>query len=172
MIRLVTPEEADQAAAVYLQCAKYMNAHGFYNWNANYPSKNEALADAQAGTLYGYYHHGELCGLVTFDQKQVPQYETVPFQHPLNQSLITHRLAVSPEHQKRGISKELLQFGLQLTLEKGLKALHIDCLSINPAPMHLCKRMGFTHVGQIFYPNKDYRVREYPFYCFEKIVVQ
>ena len=102
------------------------------------------------------------------DQHEVPQYSFVPFTHPQEESLTTHRLAVSPLHQQRGISKELLRFGLELTRQRGLLALHIDCLSINPGPMHLFRRMGFHQVGEIYYPEKDARVRDYPFYCFEK----
>ena len=34
--------------------------------------------------------------------------------------------------------------------------------------MHLFRRMGFRQVGEIYYPEKDARVRDYPFYCFEK----
>lgn len=172
MIRPVTPEEAENAALIYALCAQDMNDHGFYNWGPGYPSIREALRDAQAGTLYGYYYHGALCGLVTYDRTEVPQYESVPFRYPPSQSLMTHRLAVSPAHQQHGISKELLRFGLQLTADLGLQALHIDCLSINPGPMHLFRRMGFHHVGEIYYPEKDPRVRDYPFYCFEKIIGQ
>ena len=46
MIRPVTVSEAEAAAEVYHLCAQHMNAHGFYNWNAGYPSYKEALADA------------------------------------------------------------------------------------------------------------------------------
>ena len=58
MIRPVTVSEAEAAVEVYHLCAQHMNAHGFYNWNAGYPSYKEALADARAGSLYGYYHQG------------------------------------------------------------------------------------------------------------------
>lgn len=170
MIRLVTPEEADQAAAVYSLCSRAMNEHGFYNWNEKYPSIHEAFRDAQANSLYGYYRYGELCGVVTFDQLQVRQYEDIPFSYSREESLCTHRLAVSPLHQQRGISKELLRFGLSLTAQRGLRALRIDCLSINPGPMHLFRTLGFRQVGEIFYPEKDPRVSKYPFYCFEKAV--
>lgn len=169
MIRQVLPEEAPRAAQVYQLCAKAMNEHGFYNWNENYPSVREAERDAQSGTLYGYYRHEELCGLVTLDQQEVPQYAGVPFLVPRGEALTVHRLAVSPLHQQRGISRELLRYGMRLAAEKGLRALHIDCLSINPGPMRLIASLGFRRVGEIYYPKKDPRVRDYPFYCFEKM---
>ena len=108
--------------------------------------------------------------MVTFDQLQVKQYDEIPFEFTRQESLCTHRLAVSPLHQQRGVSKELLRFGLELTAKRGLRALRIDCLSINPGPMHLFRTLGFKQVGEIFYPEKDPRVSQYPFYCFEKTV--
>ena len=75
-----------------------------------------------------------------------------------------------PLHQHRGISRELLRFAFSLVTEKGLRALHIDCLSINPGPMRLIDSLGFQRVGAIYYPEKDPRVRDYPFYCFEKVL--
>ena len=163
MIRPLSPTEAPLAAEIYQLCAREMNAHGFYNWSERYPSVREASSDACAGTLYGYFHHDALCGVVTLDQNEVPQYASLPFCVPCQEALTTHRLA-------RGISRELLRFAFLLVAEKGLRALHIDCLSINPGPMRLIDSLGFQRVGAIYYPEKDPRVRDYPFYCFEKVL--
>ena len=170
MIRPLSPAEAPLAAEIYQLCAREMNAHGFYNWSEQKPSVREASLDAQAGTLYGYFHHDALCGVVTLDQNEVPQYDSLPFRVSCREALTTHRLAVSPLHQHRGISRELLRFAFSLVTEKGLRALHIDCLSINPGPMRLIDSLGFQRVGAIYYPEKDPRVRDYPFYCFEKVL--
>ena len=95
MIRPLSPTEAPLAAEIYQLCAREMNAHGFYNWSERYPSVREASSDACAGTLYGYFHHDALCGVVTLDQNEVPQYASLPFCVPCQEALTTHRLAVT-----------------------------------------------------------------------------
>ncbi len=167
-VRAASSGDAVLVGAIYSRCARRMNEKGLYNWTSAYPTEKEAVQDQQRASLYGIYEADQLIGAVTLDQMPAPEYAGVTWKYPPGQSLCIHRIAVDPPFRRKGAASLLLQFAEQLARERGLKALRIDSFSKNRRAVRLYQNQGFAMRGEIFYPKKDPRVRDIPFYCFEK----
>ena len=167
-IRKITEGEVSAAGAIYAACSRAMNLKGLFNWTPEYPTQNEAARDQRAGALFGAFYDGTLAGVVTLDDTPAPEYAAISWKVQTGAALYIHRLAVHPFYQRKGLAKKLISFAEELAKANGSAAVRIDSFSGNHNAVRTYEKQGFKRMGEIFYPNKDPRVRELPFYCFEK----
>ena len=169
-IRTVTETEITAAGKIYTACSHAMNQKGLFNWTPEYPTQKEAERDQRAGALYGAFDGKVLMGVVTLDNTPAPEYATVSWGIQSGAALYIHRLAVHPSYQRRGLAKKLITFAEKQAQKMAASAVRIDSFSGNHRAVLTYEKLGFVKRGEIYYRNKDPRVRELPFYCFEKAI--
>jgi ribosomal protein S18 acetylase RimI-like enzyme len=77
-----------------------------------------------------------------------------------DKSLILHRLAIHPKHQKQGIARKMMAFYEDYAVQNGFKTIRFDTFSENPAAMNLYKSLGYNIPGYVNFKKGKFWVFE------------
>lgn len=163
-MKMVTAALQDQEHIMALleACVANMRAKEIYQWNEIYPNADIMVQDIQSKTLFIMKNDQEYYGIITLNEDQEKEYDTVKWQYE-GKILVIHRLAINPAYEGQGIGSKIMAFAENYGKEKGYDAIRFDTYSGNPRAVRFYKHLGFEKVGQVFFPY-----RELPFYCYEK----
>ena len=75
-----------------------------------------------------------------------------------------HRVAISVKARGNGLSSEIINFVMNIAIEKGKKSLRIDTHEGNVVMRRMLEKNGFVHCGTIFLENGESRV------AYEKLI--
>jgi ribosomal protein S18 acetylase RimI-like enzyme len=163
-VQRATPGDAEGIMHLLVACRQDMLARGIRQWVEQYPTAavvEEAMADTFVIRL-----EGRIAATAALNERAGSAYERVRWLTPLRQpALIVHRLAVHPDFQRRGLARRLMRFAEEYAARRGLASIRLDAFSGNPSALALYDRVGYTRVGQVFFPHRDL-----PFICFEKVL--
>ena len=143
-----------------------MNAAGNLQWDNNYPNAQVFTKDIEAAQLCVAVVDGDIAGIAAVTTDQEPEYAEVGWNID-ELAIVTHRLAVSPQYQGKGLAAALLQQAEIEATKRGIKFLRIDTNTANKATQRLFPKLGYVFAGEIglaFRPNLR-------FYCNEKRLV-
>lgn len=152
---------------VYLvrETVKVMNAKGMYHWNSAYPGYELILKDIHEKSLFIVKNLGICIGMVTLQDKKIPEYEEVPWQGKDDKVLYVYRLAVHPVWQNKGIGYQLIDYALIYAEKNGYNTVRLDVYSANSEELKIYQEKNFSEVGEILLPYQ-----KTPFKCYEKAV--
>jgi GNAT superfamily N-acetyltransferase len=140
-----------------------MNASGNFQWDGAYPNAMVFEKDVSLGQLWVAEADGEIAGISAITTDQEPEYAKVGWD--INEpAIVTHRLAVSPRHQGKGIAARLLARAEEVAVERGISLLRVDTNVGNKATQQLFPKAGYVFCGEIdlaFRPSLR-------FYCYQK----
>lgn len=140
-----------------------MNASGNFQWDSAYPNAQVFEKDIALKQLWVAEIDGKIAGVAAITTDQEPEYANVGWD--INETaIVTHRLAVSPEHQGRGVAAALLKQAEDEAISRRINLLRIDTNTSNEATQRLFPKLGYEFAGEIdlgFRPNLR-------FYCYEK----
>lgn len=163
IIRLATTDDIDAILQLIVEVVPLMNASGNFQWDSKYPNREVFMKDIAAQQLWVADEDGDIAGISAITTDQEPEYASVGFD--LNETaIVTHRLAVSPRHQGKGVGVALLQKAETVANERGIGVLRVDTNSNNKITRLLFPKLGYEFAGEIglsFRPNLR-------FYCYEK----
>lgn len=165
LIRPGKTEEQNLIFEILSHCARDMRSKGILQWHNDYPRPEMVEADLNSGALYVAEIDHEIVGVMTFDQNQSPEYTSVEWKYKNESVFVIHRLAVSPNHQGKGIARKLMDFALENIQNLGGKIIRLDAYSGNDRTINFYKNRNYEYAGDIYFPGRDL-----PFYCFEKQV--
>ena len=140
-----------------------MNASGNIQWTSEYPNEEVFSQDIARQHLWVAERLGELEGVAALTQDQDPEYADANWD-AAEPALVTHRLAVSPAAQGRGVAAALLRQAEHEASQLGLRTLRVDTNSENKATQQLFPKLGYRFAGEIklaFRPGLR-------FFCYEK----
>ncbi|WP_233138244.1 GNAT family N-acetyltransferase [Mucilaginibacter sp. MD40] len=140
-----------------------MRASGNLQWDDVYPNPQVFEQDIKDGQLWVAELGNEIAGVTAITTEQYPEYAQAGMDVN-EEAIVTHRLAVSPRFQGRGIAKELMQQAEEVAQQRGISLLRVDTNSQNHATQKLFPKMGYKYKGEItlqFRPGLK-------FVCFEK----
>ncbi|KUG07027.1 GCN5 family acetyltransferase [Solirubrum puertoriconensis] len=162
-IRRATPADLPAILNVVRRVVPLMQAAGNYQWEADYPNEAVFQADIEREQLWVAELAGQVVGVAALTTDQDSEYAQADWD-AAEQAVVTHRLAVDPEVQGKGIAAALLQQAEVLAAEWGLRSLRVDTNSENKATQQLFPKLGYRFAGEItlaFRPGLR-------FYCYEK----
>lgn len=143
-----------------------MNAAGNWQWDDTYPNPAVFEKDISLNQLWLADLAGDIAGIAAITTDQDAEYAQVGWD--LNETaIVTHRLAVSPDHQGKGIAVALMEQAEKVTVNRHITVLRVDTNSRNEATQKLFPKLGYTYAGEIdlaFRPGLR-------FYCYEKRLV-
>jgi ribosomal protein S18 acetylase RimI-like enzyme len=140
-----------------------MQASGNQQWSAEYPNEAVFQNDIDQNQLWVAELDGQIAGVAALTQDQDAEYAQADWD-PAETAIVTHRLAVDPSAQGRGVAAALLEQAEQLAVQRGLKSLRVDTNSENAATQRLFPKLGYRFTGEItlaFRPGLR-------FFCYEK----
>ena len=147
------------------ECITDMEAQGIYQWNNYYPSIEIIAKDVHGKSLYIMQNQKSCLGIISFDEKQEPEYEKVKWLSSDPRILVVHRLAVCPKCQRQGIGRKLMDFAEKFAIENEYVSIRLDAYSGNMRAIEFYEQRGYQKTGHVYFP-----MRKLPFYCYEKIL--
>jgi len=147
-------------------CIAHMRSQKIFQWDETYPNLGVVEADVRSGELFVVRAEGVSIAAVCLNEKQAQEYRSLPWQYNAGRSLVVHRLCVHPEWHRRGIGKFLMDFAEHFGRENNFSSIRLDTYSGNPGAVAFYERLGYQRVGNVRFPRRDF-----PFPCFEKIII-
>lgn len=149
--------------ALVRQVVPLMQASGNFQWTADYPNEEIFRADLAQNQLWVAELEGAVAGVAALTTDQDPEYAQADWD-PAEPALVTHRLAVAPVAQGRGVAAALLVQAEREARAQGLRVLRVDTNSENTATQRLFPKLGYRFAGEI---GLAFRLG-LRFFCYEK----
>lgn len=165
IIRPATLADIPSIMQVIADVVPLMRAAGNMQWDNTYPNPQVFEKDIALNQLWVAEIDGDIAGISAITTDQEPEYADVGWD--INETaIVTHRLAVSPHYQGRGVAAALMMQAEQVAINRGITKLRIDTNTQNQATQKLFPKLGYKYAGEIglgFRPGMR-------FLCYEKIV--
>ena len=163
VIRLATLNDISPIMELVKAVVPLMNAAGNWQWDDTYPNPAVFEKDISLHQLWLADIEGAIAGIAAITTDQDAEYAQVGWD--LHETaIVTHRLAVSPDHQGKGIAVALMEQAEKVAVSRGIAVLRVDTNSRNEATQKLFPKLGYRYAGEIdlaFRPGLT-------FYCYEK----
>ena len=140
-----------------------MQASGNFQWSADYPNEAVFGDDIARQHLWVAELDGAVAGVAALTQDQDAEYAQADWD-VTQPALVTHRLAVAPAAQGRGVALALMAEAERQAVAQNLQVLRVDTNSENSATQRLFPKLGYQFAGAItlaFRPGLR-------FFCYEK----
>ena len=142
-----------------------MHATGNFQWGLDYPNPEVFAKDISLAQLWVAEVEGNIVGVTAITMDQDPEYADAGWDIH-EKAIVTHRLAVDPDCQGKGIAKALMQQAESIAVAFGITFLRVDTNSENKATQALFPKLGYTFSGEIGLAKRP----GLRFYCYQKIV--
>jgi len=163
VIRRAILNDVEQVMQLVKAVVPLMNAAGNMQWDDTYPNPAVFGKDINLEQLWVAEIDGDITGIAAITTDQEPEYAQVGWD--INEpAIVTHRLAVHPQHQGKGIAAALLYQAERNAVARNINVLRIDTNIMNQATQKLFPKLGYVFAGEIglsFRPGLR-------FYCYEK----
>lgn len=166
MIRYANISEISEILTLTKACAKHMIQNKIYQWNEHYPNQSAFEKDIEREELYVLEIANEIVGTVVISTYMDAEYKSIDWLTPNKNNLYIHRLAVHPNHQKKGHAQELMNFAENHARKNGFTSIRLDTFSQNTANQKFYETRGYQKLGDIYFPKQS----EHPFHCYELIL--
>ncbi|MDQ2772710.1 MAG: GNAT family N-acetyltransferase [Bacteroidota bacterium] len=161
--RRATPADLPAILALLRRVVPLMQAGGNFQWSGDYPNAEVFTTDMARQQLWVAELDGAVAGVAALTQDQDAEYAQADWD-VTEPALVTHRLAVDPAAQGRGVALALMAEAERQAGVKGLRVLRVDTNSENTATQRLFPKLGYRFAGEItlaFRPGLR-------FFCYEK----
>lgn len=148
ILRLATETDLPHLIDLIRQVVPRMHIAGNFQWDTGYPNETVFRQDIQRGDLWVAEIDGALAGVAALTTIQDAEYEQLGWDLS-ETALVTHRLAVHPDFQGRGVAAALLKQAEWLALSRGIDVLRIDTNSENQATQRLFPKLGYRFSGEL-----------------------
>ena len=147
-IRRATAADIPAIMALVRRVVPLMQASGNFQWSADYPNEAVFGADIDRRHLWVAELDGAIAGMAALTQDQDAEYAQADWD-VTQPALVTHRLAVDPAVQGRGVALALMAQAERQAVAQGLQALRVDTNSENAATQRLFPKLGYRFAGEI-----------------------
>lgn len=127
---------------------------GCTNWQRGvYPTRGDAQAALDAGTLYVGVVDGTVAAAVILNHVQLPEYAAVDWTIPAEgeQALVIHTLVIHPQRAGRGLGQRCVAFAEELGRSLGCKAVRLDTYEGNLPAASLYRKLGYRYAGKTLF---------------------
>ena len=92
----------------------------------------------------------KIAGMMAVELMQDEEYRGISWQIEASDSEVAevHLLAVSPDHQKQGVGRHLIEEAQSIARSNGKKALRLDAIETNTPAQHMYESGGFRYSGR------------------------
>ncbi|WP_310394455.1 GNAT family N-acetyltransferase [Hymenobacter sp.] len=163
LTRRATAADVPAILALIRRVVPLMHASGNFQWSIDYPNEAAFQRDIEQHQLWVAELDGTVAGVAALTTDQDAEYAQADWD-ATEAALVTHRLAVDPGAQGKGVALALLEQAEKQALAQGLRVLRVDTNSENAATQRLFPKLGYRFAGEIplaFRPGLR-------FFCYEK----
>lgn len=165
IIRLAINEDILNIMKLVGKVVPLMHAAGNFQWGSDYPNPQVFEKDIAMNQLWVADLEGDIAGVSAITTDQDPEYIDAGWDIT-EQAIVTHRLAVNPDYQGKGIAKALMGQAEIEANSRSIKILRVDTNSENKATQALFPKLGYTFSGEISLAKRP----GLRFFCFQKLL--
>jgi len=172
MIRKAKVTEIEEIITITRACATKMIGENIYQWNEQYPTKEAFQEDLKRNELYVLIFSdlptGEIekiIGSIVISTLKDEEYDDITWLTEDANNYYIHRLAIHPDHQRKGYAKKLMDFAEATATENNATSIRLDTFSQNKRNQKFYETRGYQKTGEIYFPKQS----EHPFYCYELV---
>ena len=161
--RRATLADVPAILALVRRVVPLMHASGNFQWTEDYPNEAVFTADITQNHLWVVELDNAVAGVAALTTDQDAEYAQADWD-VTEPALVTHRVAVDPAAQGRGVALVLMAQAEKQAIAQGLHVLRVDTNSENTATQRLFPKLGYRFAGEIglaFRPGLR-------FFCYEK----
>ena len=166
MIRKALSSDLDAIHTIAKSCAKAMIAKGIYQWNEHYPTRSRFEKDIELQESYVLEEEGQTKGTIVLTELMDDEYIPVQWKTKNHDNIYIHRLAIDPEHWRKGYAQQLMNWAEVYAKKEGYQSVRLDTFSQNKRNQKFYETRGYQKLGTIFFPKQS----AHPFYCYELIL--
>lgn len=163
LVRRATLADLPTLLALVRRVVPLMQASGNFQWTDDYPNEAVFTADIAQNHLWVAELDGAIVGMAALTQDQDAEYAQADWDVS-QAALVTHRLAVDPAAQGRGVAVALMEEAERQAVAQQLSILRVDTNSENAATQRLFPKLGYRFAGEITLPFRP----GLRFFCYEK----
>ncbi len=163
IVRRATLTDVPAILALVRRVVPLMQASGNFQWSTDYPNETVFRNDIERNHLWVAELDGAVAGLAALTQDQDPEYAQADWD-VTEPALVTHRLAVDPAAQGRGVALALMEQAETQAAAQNLRVLRVDTNSENAATQRLFPKLGYRFAGEITLALRP----GLRFFCYEK----
>lgn len=164
-IRLAHTEDISAIMHLVKKVVPLMRATGNFQWGDDYPNPEVFEKDIAIGQLWVAELDGKIGGVSAITTDQDPEYADAGWDIT-EEAIVTHRLAVDPDLQGKGIAKALMQQAEIVANTRGITILRVDTNTENKATNALFPKLGYDFSGEISLAKRP----GLRFYCYQKLL--
>ena len=152
MIRPARDADLDPIARIYEEVLDQEDARpvSYTNWQrGRYPTRDTARQALEEGTLWVLEEEGAVCGCVTLNGVQLPEYSQIPWSIPAapEEVGVIHTLVIRPSLSRRGLARRLVDFCEEELRRQGKRTVRLDTYEGNLPANTMYPKLGYTFVG-------------------------
>jgi len=160
-IQLARKEDAAEILALYRSMIG-----GKADWNEEYPSAETIEFDLSRNSLFVIKNdNDEIISAISIDED--PEVDSLDcWNKELQPSGEISRICVRKDMQNKGIAREMIQFIMEVLIERGMKGIRFLVRPQHSAAIKSYSHLGFHKVGECFLFDKEFLCYEKQLYSF------
>lgn len=163
-MRLGTMQDLPRILKIKKDALAYMANQNNDQWNETYPPVASYIDFIKAGNLHVMEEEGRVVGMIGLVDVQDEEYKPLPWSST-GKELVVHRLALAEEVYGRGYAKYLLSYAIDIAKKTNVAIIKLDTYSKNKTAQKLFLDIGFTYVGDIYFPQSTLK-----YHCYELVL--
>ncbi|MCZ4242663.1 GNAT family N-acetyltransferase [Pedobacter punctiformis] len=165
IIRIAISEDIPNIMQLVSKVIPLMRAAGNFQWGDDYPNPEVFASDISIGQLWVAEIANVVVGVSAITTDQDPEYADAGWN--INEkAIVTHRLAVDPDQQGKGIARGLMEQAEVVAKACGINILRVDTNSENMATQALFPKLGYQFSGEITLAKRP----GLRFFCYQKLL--
>ena len=144
---LATESDIDEICALVKSAISNMDRNDIFQWDENYPAREDFLSDIKSGNLYAGKIGEKIAVVFALNKCQDEAYKSANWTYNGEDFCVLHRLCVNPEFQNQGIAKTTLKYIEEKLKNSGTKSIQLDVFTQNPFALRLYEKAGFHQTG-------------------------
>jgi GNAT superfamily N-acetyltransferase len=151
---------------IYSACKTCLWKEDSDQWTEDYPGPEFTAEDIAAGTLFVMTENDRPVGVVNLSPEDEPECGIVDWEDPAGRFLVASRLAVTPEMQKQGLGRSLMDFAEDFARNGGYTSLRLLAYKGNGNLLRWYEMLGYKRRRcEVWCPG-----RRHPFLAYEKLL--
>ena len=151
-LELATQKDFDAIIAFYDDVTERTPEMATYaRWSkGKHPTIEGIRAYIDEGSMYLYRERGTIVAAMAVTMYQGEDYHAINWTEQVEDDKVAviHILAVSPDHQGKGLGSEMIREAICIAQGKGMQAIRLDALASNTPAHKIYERLGFEYRGK------------------------
>lgn len=164
--RIAMESDIDNIMDIIKQAQDFLKNQGIDQWQDNYPNYETIKNDIKNNNCYVLLKDNTIVGTVAAIFGEEKTYKNIYNGKWISDKeyLTIHRLAISSNYRRLGLSYLILRKIEELCIHKNIYSIKVDTHEENIPMQIFLKKAGFQYCGIIYLENDDKRI------AFEKIL--